>query len=344
VFFAHGGLIEEQEGLRGVLARRSFWALNGIYPVYFVWETGLFESVRDIIGLPTRARDRGAVADAAIEAAARAGGKAVWGQMKKSAEKSAAPGGGSRLTADLAAELSASLAGAIEFHALGHSAGAIFHAHFLPLLVQPRAGGAALSVRTLHLLAPAITIDLFKDTLKPLVGAGKPITSLTTYTMTDDLEQQDHTVKPYGKSLLYLVSGSFEDTVPTKLLGMQKGLKQDAPLIGFFGLAGTEKVADICFSRTDPAAPRNARTESSSHGGFDNDVATMTSVVRRVLDAADGSAVVDYFEDVVPGFERSAVGLPAQDDRPTATVTRARTATPARKQARKATRKPARKR
>ena len=343
VFFAHGGLIEEEEGLRGVLARRSFWALNGIYPVYFVWETGLFETVRDIIGLPTRARDRGAVADAAIETAARPGGKAVWGQMKKSAEKSAAPGGGSRLAADLAAELSASLGGAIEFHALGHSAGAIFHAHFLPVLVRPRAGGAAVSVRTLHLLAPAVTIDLFKDTLKPLVGAGKPITSLTAYTMTDDLEQQDHTVKPYGKSLLYLVSGAFEDAVPTKLLGMQKGLRQDAPLIRFFGLAGTEKVADICFSRTDPASPKNARSESVTHGGFDNDVATMTSVVRRVLDAPDASAVVDYFEDVVADFEHPPVGLPPQLDSPS-TAPRGPRATPARKQARKATRKPARKR
>ena len=96
VFFAHGGLIAEKDGLRGVLARRSFWTHNGIYPVNFVWETGLFETIGDIIGLPTRTRDRGAISDAAIEAAARPGGKAIWGQMKKSAEKAAGPGGGAR--------------------------------------------------------------------------------------------------------------------------------------------------------------------------------------------------------------------------------------------------------
>lgn len=333
VFFAHGGLIAEKDGLRGVLARQSFWTHNRIYAVSFVWETGLFETIGDIIGLPTRARDRSAVSDAAIELAARPGGKAAWGQMKKSAETAAAPDGGARLVADLAAELSASLGGDIEFHAVGHSAGAIFHAHFLPQLVQPRASGA-LSVRTLHLLAPAITNDLFKDRLKPLVGAGKPITALATYTMTDDFEQQDHTVRPYGKSLLYLVSGSFEDAVPTRLLGMQKGLRQDAPLLRFFGLAGTEKVADIFFSKTDLASPKNARSESVTHGGFDNDIATMTSVVRRVLDVSDTTAVVDYFEDAVPGFEHAAVGIPPEFDSPARPTSRTRRPERARKQAR----------
>lgn len=342
VFFAHGGLIDETGGLRGVLARRSFWALNGVYPIYFVWETGILETISDIVGLPSRARDASAISDAAIEAAARTGGKAVWGQMKKSAEKAAAPGGGSRLAAELAAELNASLGGAIEFHAVGHSAGSIFHAHFLPLLVQPR-NGSAISVRSLHFLAPAITNDLFKSTLKPLVGAGKPITSLVTYTMTDDLEQQDHTVRPYGKSLLYLVSGSFEDAVPTKILGMQKWLRQDAPLIRFFGLAGTEKVADICFAKTDAAAPKNARSASATHGGFDNDVASMTSVIRRVLDVSDTAAVVDYFEDAVSGFEHPPIGIPPEfDDAGTPRRRRPGRAAASAKTARKATRKPSR--
>ena len=91
---------------------------------------------------------------------------------------------------------------------------------------------------------------------------------------------------------------------------MQKGLRQDAPLLRFFGLAGTEKVADICFLENRPASPKNARSVSVSHGGFDNDIPTMTSVVRRVLDVSDATAVVDYFEDAVPGFEHPAVGIP----------------------------------
>src|SRR4030095_13814871 len=91
LFFAHGGLTGEREGLLPILARRRFWELNGVYPVYFVWETGLLETVTDLIGIGgARRRDRAAVTDAAIEGAARPGGKVVWGRMKSSAAKAAA--------------------------------------------------------------------------------------------------------------------------------------------------------------------------------------------------------------------------------------------------------------
>jgi hypothetical protein len=278
--------------------------------VYFVWETGLRETLRDIIGAVAPARaGLGPATDAAIERLARNGGKQVWGQMKKSAEEASATAGGARLVAQLAAALWKSLGGAIEFHALGHSAGAIFHAFFLPLLVaQKPAGVPAVDVRSLQLLAPASTTDLFKKRLKPLIGPGQPITSLTIYTMTDELEQDDSSIRAYGKSLLYLVTNAFEDAVPTPLLGLQKSLKQELPLIRFFGLAGTEKVADIVFSTTADGAPLNARSQSIRHGGFDNDVETMTSVVRRILDVSDAAPVVDYFEESVPGFEHAPVG------------------------------------
>jgi hypothetical protein len=310
LFFAHGGLVEEEEGLIAVLRRRRFFEMNGIYPVYFVWETGLNETIRDIVGaaLPKRG-ERGAPTDLAIEKLARNGGRQVWSQMKKSAQRAADPDGGSRLVAELAGKLWKATRGTIEFHALGHSAGAIFHAFFLPLLVaQKPAGVPPVDVRSLHFLAPASTTDLFKKRLKPLIGSGQPITSLTIYTMTDDLEQDDSSIRGYGKSLLYLVTNAFEDAVPTPLLGLQDSLKQDLPLIRFFGLAGTEKVADIVFSTTAEGAPLNARSQSIRHGGFDNDVETMTSVVRRVLDVPDAKPVVEYFEESVPGFEHTPVG------------------------------------
>jgi hypothetical protein len=313
MFFAHGGLTAEREGLLPVLARRRFWELNGVYPVYFVWETGLKETLRDIIGgvVPTRAA-RGAVSDLAIEKLARNGGKQVWGQMKKSAQKASDPDGGARVVAELAGKLWKQTNGEVEFHAFGHSAGSIFHAFFLPLLVaQKPAGVPPVDVRSLHFLAPAITTDLFKERLKKLIGPGQPITSLVTYTMSDDLEQADSSIHPYGKSLLYLVSNAFEDAVPTPILGMQKALKQDLQLIRFFGLAGTEKVADIAFSKTADGSPLTARSQSITHGGFDNDIATMTSMIRRMLDVPDSSAVSDYFEESIPGFARAAVGVAA---------------------------------
>jgi Clostripain family len=314
LFFAHGGLTEEREGLLAVLARRRFWDLNNVYPVYFVWETGLLETLKDLLGtiFPMRAT-RGPVTDLAIEKLARPGGKAIWGEMKASARAASDKDGGARLVAELAAKLWKDQKGTLEFHALGHSAGAIFHAFFLPVLVaQKPAGVAAIDVRSVHLLAPAATTALFKDALKPLVGSGKPIARLTEYTMADDLEQHDPSLRPYGKSLLYLVSNAFDDDVATPLLGMQAFLKQDLTLIRFFGLAGTEKVADIVFSKTADTSPLNARTRSATHGGFDNDIPTMTSVIRRTLDVPDSTGVTDYFEDPIPGFERPGVGMPSR--------------------------------
>jgi len=82
----------------------------------------------------------------------------------------------------------------------------------------------------------------------------------------------------------------------------------DATIDGGPCNAGTEKVADVVFSQTAAAAPLNARSQSIRHGGFDNDVETMTSVIRRVLDVSDAEPVVDYFEESVAGFEKPPVG------------------------------------
>lgn len=309
MFYAHGGLNEEHEGLLPVLRRQRFWEMNGIYPVYFVWETGLFETISDIIGIRTRGA-RAQITDAAVEAAARRG-KIVWQQMKTSAENGAATDGGLTLTAQCAGKLWNGLKGEVEFHALGHSAGSILHAFFLPLVLGQKAQGApAISVQTLHFLAPAATTDLFKKRLKKLIGPGKPISQLTMYTMKDELEREDRSMRPYyGKSLLYLVRGAFEDKAPMPLLGLQESLNRDLDLIRFFGLAGREKVADMIYSKSADTAGVTERSLSITHGGFDNDVATMTSMVRRVL-GVPAAPVVEYFEDAAPGGdEKPPVGL-----------------------------------
>ena len=189
-----------------------------------------------------------------------------------------------------------------------------------PLLIaQKPAGVPPVDVRSLHFLAPAITTDLFKERLKKLIGPGQPITRLTTYTMNDELEQTDCVAQAVRQvaavSGQQRVRGCGPDTHPRDA----ESLKSDLQLIRFFGLAGTEKVADIVFAKTTATGPLDARTQSISHGGFDNDVATMTSVIRRVLDVPDATPVTDYFEETVPGFARAAVGM-ARSGRPAATT------------------------
>ncbi len=132
-----------------MLARLKFWRQNNVYPISFVWETGLRESIMDIVhGLGgTRslaARSVGEdLADAVLEAAARQGGKAVWGQMKRSAEVAVLDGGGGLLVADRMRELWNQHHADLEIHAAGHSAGSIFHSHFLPALLSRKAAAGA---------------------------------------------------------------------------------------------------------------------------------------------------------------------------------------------------------
>jgi hypothetical protein len=305
LFYAHGGLTDERSGLEPVLARLKFWRQNNIYPVSFVWETGLRETVSDILRglMGTREMARGLgedIADAVIEAAGRPGGKRVWGQMKRSAEVSVLEGGGAAFVAERTRELWNAHSADMEVHAAGHSAGTIFHAHFLPALLARATTGAAAPIRikTLHLLAPACTTALFNTKLKGLVGPDKGIESVTMYTMNRNLERDD-TAGPYRKSLLYLVSKAFENEQPTPILGLEESVRQDVGLIRFFGLAGNQKQADLLFSKTEPGASARARTEATRHGGFDDDAATMTSLVRRVLDVPDGTAVVDFFQEKI---------------------------------------------
>src|SRR5262249_39962402 len=138
-----------------------------------------------------------------IEALARQGGLRVWGSMKLSAQAASAADGGAKVVADLAGAFVKAHAQDVQAHACGHSAGAIFHAFFLPALVK-----AGAPVQSLALLAPAVNVPTFKSTLVPL--AGKGLGPTTMFTMHREFERAD-TAGPYPKSLLYLVHHSFED-------------------------------------------------------------------------------------------------------------------------------------
>ncbi len=295
VFYAHGGLVSEEGGIRPVLRRLPFWRQNGLYPIFFCWETGLKETIGDILKNVFAGR-RGLVSDATdeiLEAVARPAGRDVWGQMKRSAELASMQGGGARMVAEMTRDLWAAHNGDMEIHALGHSAGSIFHAFFLPTLLDQKspAGAPPVSVKSLHFLAPASTTALFESKLISRIGPGKQILSHTMYTMNKDFEQAD-TAGPYRKSLLYLVSRSFEDQRPTPILGLEESLRDDAALVRFYGLTrGTPGVAQILFSKTPPDAPPDSATVSITHGDFDNELKTMNSVARRIQGKPAGNIV-----------------------------------------------------
>jgi hypothetical protein len=92
--------------------------------------------------------------------------------------------------------------------------------------------------------------------------------------MSDDVEQKDSTCEPilgYSRSLLYLVSQSFEKGSITPILGMERYFN------GTAGIAGSKNVRIYTAPGPD--------TRSTSHGGFDDDPRTMATIIRCIKSA-----------------------------------------------------------
>lgn len=293
VLFAHGGLVKESTGLSIAQQQVGWWLDNGVYPIHFVWETGLFETIKSLLERarsPLRQRGLGELitdklSDPLIESLVRTlQAERIWGGMKASAQLASEAGGGAHaLLQALAAFVGAGAN--VELHAVGHSAGSIFHAH---LLRAARALGLP-AFTSLQLLAPAVRADTFRSLTEPLLGPGNGVDALTVYTMRRDFERDDDCAGIYRKSLLYLVAASCEDQPDTPLLGLEDSLRADAGLRALFGLGqpGSGN-AEIVWSKSALAEGRSA-TRAVHHGDFDNDAPTMNSVLRRVLDIDDAT-------------------------------------------------------
>ncbi|GAA4380754.1 caspase family protein [Paeniglutamicibacter cryotolerans] len=290
LFWAHGGLVDETAGITGAAAQIPWWLSNGVYPIFFIWETGLFEAIgsllgggnRDAVPAPGALADRGFFADAwnkTYELLARPLGPKVWGQMKTSAAQSVAADGGALYVARALAGYVGRNPQALRLHAAGHSAGSIFHSYFLPAYAGMQAG---VDFSTLNLLAPAINTADFTTRLQPLLGAANGIGHLGMFSMEKETEEEDTLPGGYTRSLLCLIRASLEVQPNTPILGLQESVNADAALTSMF--AGPQ--ADVVWSVSNNG-PKSARTSATSHGAFDNDPDTMTSVLVRVLDRED---------------------------------------------------------
>ena len=299
LFFAHGGLVSESAGLDIADRLRGFFLDNGIYPVFFVWETGLFETIGQLLfGARSRTRALDArdiwdwTTDPAIELAVQGlGAPLLWSGMKRSARRAVDdPGGAATFTAERLKELLARLEKKPELHAVGHSAGSIFLSQWMPKVIGNRRSRV---FRSTHFLAPAIRVDAFHDRLAGHVGKGAG--HLTVYTMDKATERDDSCKGVYRKSLLYLVHHALEDTDDAPILGLEESIRSDGALRSLLGLQAPSDDAEVLWSPTASGSGRSA-TRSTTHGGFDNDPATLHSVVRRVLDLDDTDPIREYSE------------------------------------------------
>lgn len=266
---------------------------NRVYPIFFIWETGFAETLKQMLGEvgDWLSGGRGWFTEATdniVEELARAlQGPFIWGAMKSSAQLASETDGAAAYVAKQAKALWKRFPEAIEIHAVGHSAGSIFHSHFLPELIRHD-----IPVKSSHFLAPAITNDAFIDRLKPHLG--KAIEHLTVFTMTKRRERDD-TVSPlYRKSLLYLIYEALEPKRQTDILGLEISLRSDARVKSLFGLGGSSsKVAEVVWSPS-PDVEAGSGSNSETHGGFNEDVPTMESVARRILELRNGQPIPPF--------------------------------------------------
>ncbi len=285
VIYAHGGLVPKASGLGIAHKQVEWWKANGAFPVQFVWETALGDSLWDAVRDHIPGQARGFVSDAldaVIEKVLRgARGRDTWGAMKRTAELASEPAGGARYFAKKLGEYLAASPDAVTVHAIGHSAGSIFHAHLVPQLL---AAGVP-KIASLNLLAPAVRADEFKKrVMDPAVL--EHIEAVTMFTMSQHFEKLDTCMGVYRKSLLYLIREALEAEEHAEILGLQESVRRDRKLRDLFGDPGSGAKGEVMWSETVGGGLWSS-SSSKQHGGFDDDKSTMDSLARRILGHAD---------------------------------------------------------
>lgn len=302
LFYAHGGLNSEKGALDYAKVMAPWWRSYGVYPVYFIWESSLFQSIfqapRDLRG--GGERGFGDFFDGVAEALTRRLATKVWSRMKANARRCSAPmtefgrpGGLHEFWTALEPWLMKHKE--VELHAIGHSTGPILLSRFLPLLAEDASGRVRRTIRSLTYLAPAIRVDEFLRDVEPRLGPGRAIEQLRVFTMSDAAERDDTVAKVYRKSLLYYVRQACEGTKEVPILGLERDLYGNPNTRQLFGLraqAGDLRAPDlnpskaratIEFSQDEDAFPQNSATAARQHGFFDNDPVTMSSVLAGIL-------------------------------------------------------------
>jgi hypothetical protein len=165
---------------------------------------------------------------------------------------------------------------------VGHSTGAVYICHLLR-----HAEGILPPERRFDvvLLAPACTFELLDRTLQ---DHGDRIENLRIFTMHDELESNDRLLPAvYTRSLLYFVSGVVEGDPDTPIAGMERFFKDEqrftAP--GFTAVDGVRRYLKGRDGRvvwSESLGRDGWSTASRTHGDFDNDEATVKSVVHVI--------------------------------------------------------------
>jgi len=282
LLYAHGGLNSPKDSANRIAAMKETFKDNGIYPYHFMYDTGILEELKDVIfrrkqGMEDRVGAFSDWTDTLLEWATRVPGRALWREMKSGAALPFLPDAAGTQTLQIFLdELSASSSSKLTIHLVGHSTGAILLAHLLTAL-EERA--PQLRLGSCSLLAPACSVGLFRSHYFPYLKTGEGhfgLDKMQIFNLNEKQEKDDQVGVVYRKSLLYLVSRAFEEETPEQILGMKKYSELLASEVDIVDI-GDRFV--IQYSSQNPGSA----TQSTTHGGFDNDLMTMNSVLESIL-------------------------------------------------------------
>lgn len=316
VIYAHGGLVDEDASIRKIRVLGPCLEANGTYPLFLTWKTGAIETLtslvqdwgREVFGgeRPTGFADLvDAGTDRAMEVLARIGGRGVWREMLENAALGSRAGHNlDQLARNLTALASAvaSNGHSLEVHLAGHSAGSVLLGHLLARLGADDLARAAPRIRTVNLLAPACSIRFALEHYGAAAEAGRlDLARVFLHVLSDANEKRDGLPTPdkaaYGKSLLYLVSRALEDVRKMPLLGLERAhdpayardtdqwAEGELESIKAWQAAWPRENLRVV-SDPDVRVGRDGRREQATHGALDDDLDTMTRVIRQVTGKA----------------------------------------------------------
>jgi hypothetical protein len=192
-------------------------------------------------------------------------------------------GGGLALVADLLGKLARRFPN-LKIDIVGHSAGSILLGGLVARLAK--AGANPVAIDTCTLWAPACTVDLYRAQYLPSIRDGM-IRNFALFTLTDKAERDDTCANIYHKSLLYLVSNSFEASVQKAPFLRER---QGVPILGMAkfisALPPAQRNWDWVLAPNAKEAGARDASAASAHGAFDDDSATLRATMARVLGKA----------------------------------------------------------
>ncbi len=310
VIYAHGGLNSEAAAIKRAQAMGRYFLGNGCYPLFLVWKSGLLESLANILtekvspaaagmagGIGGLLTDK--VTDPLVEKTiGRPFARPLWSEMKENAELASEGGRGGDLLTEALRSLASSWGDKFELHLMGHSAGSIILGRLLDNLAQK---GLAASVKSAHLYAPACTVAFANRHYAP---HSEIMQRLYLDILGDQREQDDNVAYVYQKSLLYFVSNALEADLRMPILGMENVFNPhysgwNGSSITAEALTNWRNAVEISalkkrltihheekiLTRRGNGADMPEKTASASHGGFDNDVETISKTLERITGA-----------------------------------------------------------